>query len=164
MQWLMKGAQLRRGTLCMCDRAVKKEWHTAELIMCYGSLRFVKVWAPDERSFSLHSHCTRRAPHSFDDLDPLQTANVFPAFEATSRLASYLPLFHLPAGRNVTCGWAQPDTPTISHIRAGFDGQLAAGLWVRNSVCPEKDSDTNWAGGSKSEWFFKWHPTANSAW
>lgn len=168
MQWLMKGAQLRGGRLCMCDRAVKKEWHTAELIMCNGSLGFVKVWAPDERSFGLHSHCTRRAPHSFDHLDPLQAANIFPAFEAILRLASYLMLLHLPVGRNawlcMTCGRAQPDTPTISCIRVGFDGQLAAGPWVRNSVCQEEDSDTNWAGGSKSEWLFKGHPTANSAW
>lgn len=63
------------------------------------------------------------------------------------RLAGYLTLFHLPVGRNawlcMTCGRAQPDTPPISHIGAGFDGQLAAGLWVRNSVYPEKDSDTN---------------------
>lgn len=39
----MRGFRLRGGKLCMCDRAVKKEWHIAELIMCYGSLGFVKV-------------------------------------------------------------------------------------------------------------------------
>jgi len=31
---------------------------------------------------SLHSHCTKRAPHSFDDQGPLQAADSSPAFEA----------------------------------------------------------------------------------
>lgn len=35
------------------------------------------------RKILLHSHCTKRAPNSFDDQGPLRTADSFPAFEAT---------------------------------------------------------------------------------
>lgn len=55
-----------------------------------------------------HSHCIKRAPNSFHDQGLLQTADSFPAFEASPETVWLLRLFHLPVGRNacpcMTCG------------------------------------------------------------
>lgn len=164
----MKGVQLRGGRLCMCDRAVKKKWHTAELIMCYGSLGFVKVLSTRlkilQSTQSLYQESSPSLWGSGSVAD-YQHLSCFWSYPQTGQLAHAV---SPPCWQKCVAVHdlqpAQPDTPTISHIRAGFDGQLAAGLGVRNSVCSEKDSDTNWAGGFKSEWLFKGHPTANSTW
>lgn len=168
MQWLMKGVQLRGGRLCMCGRSVKKGMTHSR---AHHVLRFFRIckglstrWKILQSTQSLYQESSPSLWWSGSVAD-CQHLSCFWSHPETGQLAHAV---SPPCWQKCVAVHdlqpAQPDTPTISHVGAGFDGQLAVGLGVRNSVCPEKDSDTNWAGGSKSERLFKGHRIANSAW
>lgn len=112
--------------------------------MCYGSLGFVKGLSIRWKILLVYTIIVPRGlPIPLMIRVHCRLPIAFLLLKLLPRLYGYFILFHLPVVRNarlcMTCSWAQPDTPTISHFRAGFRWQWGQAL---EPLCVQKRIQT----------------------